>query len=555
MKIGLVWATNVGKSTLFNRLIWQFRAIVTDIPWTTIDIVQHNTKIESMWDVIFSDSPGLHDFAVERVFIKKIIDESDIILFLVDDKVGITAKEQNISDYIRKQHKQENSILIINKLDIKRKESQTSLALSEYYWLWYDNMIGISAKTTRNMDELQEMIVKLYRKLKKNKKIDKNPTDKTWMMRADNSIPLAILWKPNVWKSTLLNTLTGKYLSKVEDTSGTTRDYIVWWFTYNSQKYTVYDTAWIKKKWHMLTLEKIAYDKTKEMVKYIRPVVFFIIDAEEEISHRDMTLLEEINNFGLPIIIWLNKTDLLNKSQIENAIKKTQATLSFAKYIPIIPIVATTWKGSNDLLKMASTVRSEMIKRIETNLLNKVISSELIARPPRFSASKICKIFYLTQIDIDAPTFQIFVNHKNRVNFAFRKRIDNSLRKHFGFIGTPLVLRFTERNKKWGIERGWEKEKKIEQRRWERMDKEVKEHKKAESKTRVKYNPTKDKKPEKKTTIRWNKNIERPTKNKKTEKKIVTKWGRNVERPTKKRWKKGLKPKSFKPKKWAPRLG
>ena len=135
MNIGLVGATNVGKSTLFNRLIGQFRAIVTDIPGTTRDIIEHETLIDDIGKVMFLDSPGLMDFKEEEILIKQIINYSDLILFVIDDSVGITAKEQHIYSYIIEKHKMKNTILIVNKIDIKHKEKDYDLAINEYYSL------------------------------------------------------------------------------------------------------------------------------------------------------------------------------------------------------------------------------------------------------------------------------------------------------------------------------------------------------------------------------------------------------------------------------------
>jgi len=441
MIIGLVGATNVGKSTLFNRLIGQFRAIVTDIPGTTRDIIQHTTEIDGLGQVIFADSPGLLDFKSERPFIKKIVDESDLLLFVVDDKVGITAKEQHIAEYIREKNKQAETIFIVNKLDLKWKEAQTSLAIADYHSLGFENIIGISAKNARNIEGLENLVHKIALNRQRAGKIKEKKV-------SDPGIPLAILGKPNVGKSTLLNTFVGKEMSKVENVSGTTRDYVVGSFKYDNRKYAIYDTAGIKKKASMHGIEKIAYQKTLDMLKYIRPVVLFIIDCTEGLSHRDMTLLEEINHVGLPIIIGLNKTDLINKKQTDAMIKTIQAYLSFAKYIPIVPIIAKTGWGIKEMMSLVSLVNKEMQKRIDTNKLNKIISEEYLSRPPRFPKNKVCKILYITQTDIDAPTFMAFVNHKDRANFAFKQWIDNSLRKHFSFIGAPLVIRFKERNEK-----------------------------------------------------------------------------------------------------------
>ena len=165
MNIWLVGSTNVGKSTLFNRLIGQFRAIVTDIPGTTRDILHHETDLEKIGKATFLDSPGLLDFKEERTYIKKIIDESDILLFVIDDTVWITGKEQHILWYIMDRNKKDQTILVINKIDVKYRENETDLAMSDYYDLGFKHIIGISAKRWRNIDLLQEELQKLNKQL------------------------------------------------------------------------------------------------------------------------------------------------------------------------------------------------------------------------------------------------------------------------------------------------------------------------------------------------------------------------------------------------------
>ena len=256
---------------------------------------------------------------------------------------------------------------------------------------------------------------------------------------------MAIVWKPNSWKSTLLNTLVWKELAKVEDKLWTTRDYIVGEFKSQGQWFTVYDTAGIRKKGKTHWIEKIAYDKTEKMLEYTRPVVIFMVDCTQGITHRDMTLLHEITQLWLPMIFALNKSDLVDKKAIDAMIKWAQSYLDFAKHIPIIPLSALNWDGLGNLLRMVNAVYKENQKRIWTTELNRVLSEEQIKKPARFPKNKICKIMYATQVEVDAPTFMIFVNHKARANFAFKKWIENVLRRNFWFIGVPLIIRFRER--------------------------------------------------------------------------------------------------------------
>jgi len=441
MKIWLVWATNVWKSTLFNRLIGQFRAIVTDIPGTTTDIIQHKVQTDS-GSFTFFDSPGLLDFTEELEYIEQIIKESDLLLFLIDDSVWITAKEHHILELIRKEKKQDSTILIINKLDIRRKESETEMAISDYYTLWLSSVIWVSAKKERNLSTIESQINSFYNKRKKTHKDEEEALEpfRIW---------LAILWKPNAGKSTLLNTLVGKPLAKVADVAWTTRDYVAGNFSRKGRDYVAYDTAWIKKRWKIHWIEKIAYDKTKAMLEFVRPVVIFMVDCTQWITHRDMTLLQEVHQLALPMIFVLNKVDQVNPKAIDAMIKNTQTYLDFAKYLPIVPMIAIKWEWIDDVMKFVSILQKENTKRIATRDLNEALQHEMIQRPPRFPKNKICKILYATQIAVDAPTFIVFVNHKARANFAFKKRVENSIRKNFWFIGVPIVIKYRNRWESW----------------------------------------------------------------------------------------------------------
>ena len=441
MKIWLVWATNVWKSTLFNRLIGQFRAIVTDIPGTTTDIIQHKVQTDN-WTYTFFDSPGLLDFTEELEYIEQIIKESDLLLFLIDDSVWITAKEHHILELIRKEKKQDTTILIINKLDIKRKESETEMAISDYYTLGLSSVIGVSAKKERNLSTIENQINSFYNKWKKTHKDEEESVEpfRIW---------LAILWKPNAGKSTLLNTLVWKPLAKVADVAWTTRDYVAGNFSRKGRDYVAYDTAWIKKRWKIHWIEKIAYDKTKAMLEFVRPVVIFMVDCTQWITHRDMTLLQEVHQLALPMIFVLNKVDQVNPKAIDAMIKNTQTYLDFAKYLPIVPMIAIKWEWIDDVMKFVSILQKENTKRIATRDLNEALQHEMIQRPPRFPKNKICKILYATQIAVDAPTFIVFVNHKARANFAFKKWVENSIRKNFWFIWVPIVIKYRNRGESW----------------------------------------------------------------------------------------------------------
>ncbi len=470
MKIGLIGATNAGKSTLFNRLIGQFRAIVTDIHGTTTDIIVHQMEVDALGKLTFFDSPGLLDFSDELPFIERIVKESDLLLFVIDDTVGVSAKDEHILSLIMENDKRSQTFLVVNKLDVKWKVNELDLAISDYYGLGLEKVIGISAKKERNLSELEDAITEFARQ-----RTARNPEVQEPELPQQRGIGIAIVGKPNSWKSTLLNTLVGKELAKVEDKLGTTRDYLVWEFKSQGKRYTVYDTAGIRKKGKTHGIEKIAYDKTAKMLEFVRPVVIFMVDCTQGITHRDMTLLQEMAQLGLPMIFALNKADLVKPEAISSMIKGTQTYLDFAKHIPIVPLSALHGEGVGNLLKMVSLVHKENQKRIWTTELNRILSQEQIQKPARFPKNKICKIMYATQIEVDAPTFMVFVNHKARANFAFKKWIENVLRRAFGFIGVPLVIRFRERGEgqeersaPWVSLKSLRKEQKVRQEKQER---------------------------------------------------------------------------------------
>jgi GTP-binding protein len=275
---------------------------------------------------------------------------------------------------------------------------------------------------------------------------DKEKTRDTAGNRA--GIPIAIIGKPNAGKSTLLNKIVGEELSKVENIPNTTRDYIIANITHKNKLYTFYDTAGISKKGKMHELVKISYNKTMDMIKYIRPIIVYMIDATEGISHRDMTIFQEVQIQALPIMFCINKTDLVDKKTLKKIEATVVANLDFAKYIPVINISAKTGVNIDKIFDIAKDLKKESEKRVDTGKLNKIISEEYISRPPRFPRNKICKILYITQTDINAPTFVAFINHKDRANFAFKKWLENSIRKHFQFIGTPIVIKFKDRAEK-----------------------------------------------------------------------------------------------------------
>lgn len=437
MKIWIVWRVNVGKSTLFNRLIGNYRAIVTEIPWTTRELISEQMKVEDDAYATLTDSPWLEKFEEEMKYIKQIIDESDIILFVVDGKSWLWANDEQINEAVLKSWKKSQTIFIANKLDGKIYWAWLTSLLADYYSLWYPSVLAISAKTNDNLDTLIDSIKILKKKLKLkwDKKIE------------DNSIPVAFVWRPNVWKSTLLNKFAQQEISKVEDKAWTTLDYLIWKVNYHWIDYRIYDTAWIRKRWKIHGLEKIALDKTIEMIKYVNPITIVLLDAGEGVTHRDLSLLWEMIKLEVPLIVAVNKTDLMDQRVFEKQFQQITKFFDFARRIPIIPISAKSWVWLPALLKFITKVWKEYNQELSTSEINKIINAAWMKKPPRFPKNHICKIYYWVQKSSCPPNFLFFVNKKDYINFSFKKWIENVLRESHWFVWIPLKFDFKEKER------------------------------------------------------------------------------------------------------------
>ncbi len=419
MKIGLVWRTNVGKSTLFNRLLGNFRAIVTDIAWTTRDIIREPVNIDWISAVLL-DSPGLDNLEKELQLIEEIIQQSDLVLFVVDGKSGLNPLDEKIFDLIAKNNKKSKTILVINKVDGKVYTDKVWDFVSDFYKFWINDIAVVSAKQNEGLVELVELI--------KNK-IEKDFDIKELKEKEEieSFIPIAIVWRPNVGKSTLLNKLCWEQLATVSDKPWTTLDYISCDLDFQWKKYRLYDTAWIRKKWKIHWLERIAYQKTLKMLQYIKPVVVLLIDLKEWLVHRDMTLLSDILKLYLPVVVAVNKIDEFSKDYVDRQLRLIAWKLKFAKWIPILPISAKEAINLPQLFEWINVAYNNYYKRIPTWQLNQVLRKKWIEKPPRFPKNKICKFYYTTQIEVAPPTFKFFVNNIEYANFAFKKWLENTL--------------------------------------------------------------------------------------------------------------------------------
>lgn len=435
MKLWLVWATNVGKSTLFNRLVWSHRSIVTDIAWTTRDIVSDTMMIGDLPIQVF-DSPWLNSFYEEIDFIRKIIEQSDYLLFVVDYETGLWPKEQEIIWLIRKNGMEEQTLLVINKVDKWMREADKEVAAASYWELGLGDLIMISAKNGANTDELEEMIF-MVSNSGSYKKFDPR-----------HELIVSFVWRPNVGKSTLLNTFAKADISRVSDKPGTTLDYISEQVSYGDTMFKLVDTAGIRKYTKIEWLEKIALAKTLKMLAYYKPITVLMRDAVEWPTKQDLHLVWQLIELGLPIIVARNKIDQLNAEELERIKKGTPEMLRFARWIPVCYISGISGKHLDNLMKQIKKVHAFRSLKLSTHSLNTAVLNAQTLSPAKFPKNKICKIRYITQIDGNQPTFVCFVNNAEKMNFSLARWLDNVLRKNFDFSGVPLRVDFRGKKNK-----------------------------------------------------------------------------------------------------------
>lgn len=435
MKLWLVWATNVGKSTLFNRLVWSHRSIVTDIAWTTRDIVSDTMMIGDLPIQVF-DSPWLNSFYEEIEFIRKIIEQSDYLLFVVDHETGLGPKEQEIIWLIRKNGMEEQTLLVVNKVDKWMREADKEVAAAQYWELGLGDLIMISAKNWANTDELEEMIF-MVSNSGSYKKFDPK-----------HELIVSFVWRPNVGKSTLLNTFAKADISRVSDKPGTTLDYISEQVSYGDTVFKLVDTAGIRKYTKIEGLEKIALAKTLKMLAYYKPITVLMWDAVEWPTKQDLHLVWQLIELGLPIIVAWNKIDQLNAEELERIKKGTPEMLRFARRIPVCYISGISGKHLDNLMKQIKKVHAFRSLKLSTHALNTAVLNAQTLSPAKFPKNKICKIRYITQIDGNQPTFVCFVNNAEKMNFSLARRLDNVLRKNFDFSGVPLRVDFRGKKNK-----------------------------------------------------------------------------------------------------------
>ena len=455
--IAILGRPNVGKSTLFNRLVGRRKSIVDSTAGVTRDIGIAKTFIDDIEFNIF-DTGGLLDISedilnekVREKALKTATEDSDILLFLVDAHQN-HPDDKHFINAIRKSNKP--IILVINKVDA---DSHNQL-INEFYALGIKEMVSISAEHNKGIDDLKEKILNIYKSFNKNefkekKKIIENSENEDnknleEFIAEKNKINIAIVGKPNAGKSTLLNTLIGKERSIVSNIAGTTRDPIDETFNFNGNEICLIDTAGIRKKKNVNS--DIEYYSVNRAIKSIEAsdVCILMLDVFEGLTEQDKTIANLIIERKKGIVIAANKWDIREKgitwNDYETYMKETFPVLNYVFYAKVS---ATKKKDAEKLLSLAIRVAKTRRQKFETHSL-----TETFVRATReytiSAGGSPFKIFYATQTGINPPAFAIFCNNPHKLNSHYIRYLENKFREIFDFRGTPIILNFRKRGKK-----------------------------------------------------------------------------------------------------------
>ncbi len=429
--VTIIGRPNVGKSTLFNRLVRQDKAIVHDMPGVTRDrLYGHATWDDITFGVI--DTAGLVS-GDDDAFISAIVrnaeigmEEGDVILFMVDSGDGLLPDDHEIANILRKKKKQ---VIVIKNKSEKKDDFEN---FYELYALGFDNIMPISAKYGNGMNDLIAKIIELLPRTDAQLPVD------------ENTINIAIIGRPNVGKSTLLNAFLGEERSVVSDVAGTTRDAIDALFVRNKQQYNIVDTAGIRRK--SKVEENLEHHMVMHALKSVDTahVVIFLIDGTQGLAEQDEKILGYAHERGIGIIMAVNKWDLVEKDEKTylEMTSKIQFMAPFLLYAPILFISAKDRKNLFKLIDTAKEIYDINNRRIGTGEFNRFLEDYQITKPHPVKKRKRVIFKYGTQVEVLPPKFILFTNNPDLVHFSYERQLKNALREKFGFTGCDIKLEF-----------------------------------------------------------------------------------------------------------------
>lgn len=436
--VAIVGRPNVGKSTFFNKIAGKRISIVEDTPGVTRDRIYADVEwLGRRFTLI--DTGGI-EFSADDVILEQMriqsgiaIDTADVILFMVDVREGITSTDHQVADMLRKTNKP--VLLVCNKVDNKNMEGH----VYEFYKLGLGSPIHISADQQLGLGDLLDEVVSKFPPREEEEK--------------DSEVTrVAILGKPNVGKSSLLNRILGEERVIVSDVPGTTRDAIDTPFTAGGREYILIDTAGIRRKSRIDdAVEK--YSVIRALTAVTRSdISLLVIDACEGPTEQDTKIAGHIHEEGKGCIVVVNKWDLVEKETktSQEYIKNIRNKLTFIDYAPVVFVSAKTGQRVGKILDLVDKIAQAVVQRVSTGVLNEVIGEATLINQPPSDKGRRLKIYYATQFGVKPPSFVLFVNDRELMHFSYIRYIENQLREAFGFEGTPIRIVLRERKNKGG---------------------------------------------------------------------------------------------------------
>lgn len=434
--VAIVGRPNVGKSTLFNKIAGKRIAIVEDTPGVTRDRIYADADWLN-YKFTLIDTGGIEPES-EDIIAKQMrrqaelaIDTANVIIFIVDGRAGITAADEEVAEMLRRSKKP--IVLVVNKIDHPKFED----SVYDFYSLGIGTPISISAEQGLGIGDMLDEVV----------------ADFSTMEDEDDeaSTGIAVVGRPNVGKSSLVNALLGQERTIVSNVPGTTRDAIDSPFIWNEKEYNLIDTAGIRRK-------RAIEDETIERYSVIRSlaairrcdIALIVVDAERGLSEQDVRIAGYVHEEGKASVLIINKWDLIEKDTytVEKFKKQMLSDLAFMSYVPMLFISAKTGQRINKVMEAASYAFDQNSIRISTGKLNDMVNEAITMNDPPISNGRRLRVYYATQVSTRPPTFVIFVNEPDLIHFSYRRYLENYIRKSFSINATPIRLIIRKRGEK-----------------------------------------------------------------------------------------------------------
>ena len=429
--VAVVGRPNVGKSTFFNKVVGRRVSIVEDTPGVTRDRIYAEAEWQGRRFTLI-DTGGI-DVRSEDVFLAQMrrqaqiaIDTADVICFFTDGRVGLTDDDREVADLLRKSHKP--VLLVVNKIDHVSLSDQTW----EFYELGLGDPIAISASNMMGLGDLLDAVCAAL------------PPEKAEEEGADHVLQLAVVGRPNMGKSSLVNRLLGQERSMVSDIAGTTRDAIDTELTApDGTRYNIIDTAGIRRKASVEEASLEKYSVLRAIAAIERcDVALLLIDAGDGVTEQDTKIAGIIHDEGKAVVIIVNKWDSVEKDTgtLEQTRKEVLSALKFMDWAPVLFISARTGQRVHTVLQEADKAWAQTSKRVPTGVLNDILNDATQDLQPPSKSGRRLKIYYATQQSVCPPTFILFVNDEKLMHFSYLRYLENYFRKSFGFEGTPVRM-------------------------------------------------------------------------------------------------------------------